>query len=79
LDGMLSIDELKDILNLERFPEEDEGAYETLGGLLMAQLGRIPTTGDNFTWEELRFEVVDMDGYRVDKVLITPETASPSQ
>ena len=79
LDGMLSIDELKDILNLERFPEEDEGAYETLGGLLMAQLGRIPTTGDNFTWGELRFEVVDMDGYRVDKVLITPETTSPSQ
>lgn len=78
LDGMLSIEELKDILHLERFPEEDEGAYETLGGLLMAQLGRIPTTGDRFSWGDLRFEVVDMDGYRVDKVLVTPEVASAS-
>ena len=79
LDGMLSVDELRDILHLERFPEEDEGAYETLGGLLMAQLGRIPSTGDRFTWGELSFEVVDMDGYRVDKVLVTPEPASPPQ
>jgi putative hemolysin len=79
LDGMLSIEELKDILHLERFPEEDEGAYETLGGLLMAQLGRIPTTGDRFSWGDLQFEVVDMDGYRVDKVLVTPEAASASQ
>jgi putative hemolysin len=79
LDGMLSIDELRDVLHLERFPEEEEGDYETLGGLLMAQLGRIPTTGDIFSWGELRFEVVDMDGYRVDKVLVTPEPSSLSQ
>jgi putative hemolysin len=76
LDGMLSIDELKDVLHLERFPEEDEGGYETLGGMLMAQLGRIPVTGDQFTWGDVRFEVIDMDGYRVDKVLVIPAASS---
>jgi putative hemolysin len=79
LDGMLSIDELRDILHLEKLPEEGEGVYETLGGLLMAQLGRIPSTGDRFSWGELIFEVVDMDGYRVDKVLVTSESSSTPQ
>lgn len=71
-DGMIQIDELKDYLDLDELPEESEGSYETLGGLMMAQLGRIPISGDSFEWEQLRFEVVDMDGRRVDKVLITP-------
>jgi putative hemolysin len=44
----------------------------------MTQLGRIPFTGDHIEWENLRFEVVDMDGHRVDKVMVTPVTkASP--
>lgn len=76
LDGMLSIDELRDILHLDKLPEEEEGIYETLGGMLMAQLGRIPSTGDRFTWGDLSFEVMDMDGYRVDKVLVTFEPSS---
>jgi putative hemolysin len=70
-DGMIQIDELRDYLDIDGLPEIDEGNYETLSGLMMAQLGRIPVSGDYFEWEKLRFEVVDMDGRRVDKVLIT--------
>ena len=71
-DGMIHIDDLKDYLNITKLPEEDEGNYETLSGLMMAQLGRVPVSGDHFEWEKLRFEVVDMDGRRVDKVLVSP-------
>jgi putative hemolysin len=51
-------------------PFEDENLYQTLGGLVMAFLGRIPKSGDHFDWSGFRFEVMDMDGHRVDKVLI---------
>jgi putative hemolysin len=71
LDGALSIEELKELLRLEDLPEEEEAGYETLGGMLMAQFGRIPATGDYLELKDLRFEVVDMDGYRVDKVLVS--------
>lgn len=74
VDGILSIEELKDLLDIYELPDEDEGGYETLGGMLMSGLGRIPQAGDVWQWEDLRFEVVDMDGYRVDKVLIIVET-----
>jgi len=72
VDGVLSNEEIKDLLVLTTLPGEDDGAYETLGGLFMAQLGRIPKTGDKLTLGKWRLEVVDMDGYRVDKVLISP-------
>jgi putative hemolysin len=69
LDGMLSIEEL-----LEQFdiPEHaiDRGNYHTLGGFAIMQLGKIPTSGEYFEWRKLRFEIVDMDGKRVDKVLV---------
>jgi len=71
-DGMIQIDELKDYLDIDELPDEEEVKYETLSGLMMTQLGRIPVSGDHFEWENLQFEVVDMDGRRVDKVLITP-------
>ncbi|MRR30173.1 HlyC/CorC family transporter [bacterium] len=70
-DGMISADEVKEFLELDELPDRDEGNYETLSGLMMAQLGRIPASGDHFEWNNLRFEVVDMDGRRVDKVLVT--------
>lgn len=69
LDGMLEVDEFKDIFNLNDLPHEDE--YETLSGFVMTSLGRVPQTADHFEWNNLRFEVVDMDGRRVDKVLVT--------
>ncbi|HNH26151.1 MAG TPA: hemolysin family protein [Anaerolineales bacterium] len=69
LDGMLEVDEFKEIFNLNELPHETE--YETLSGFIMTSLGRLPQTADHFEWNNLRFEVVDMDGRRVDKVLVT--------
>jgi putative hemolysin len=69
-DGQLQIDELKDILDLDDLPEEDHAGFQTLGGFMMNQLGEIPSAGQYFEWEGLRFEVMDMDGRRVDKVLV---------
>lgn len=80
LDGMLPIDKLKEIFELEGLPGEERGNYQTLGGFIVTQLGRIPTATDHFDWENVRFEVVDMDGNRVDKVLVVPQahpTRSP--
>lgn len=71
LDGMMSVDEFQMLFDLDDLPEEADG-YDTLGGLFMAQLGRVPVLGDKFEWNDLRFEVIDMDGHRVDKVLVTP-------
>jgi len=74
LNGMLSNEELKDLLALEDLPDEENSGYETLGGMLMAEINRIPVAGDVVFWEDWRFEVVDMDGYRVDKVLVSSES-----
>uniref|UniRef100_UPI004057529C hemolysin family protein n=1 Tax=Candidatus Electronema sp. TaxID=2698783 RepID=UPI004057529C len=76
LDGLLSIDELKEIFDLEKLPDEEHGHYQTVGGLVMAQIRSIPTAGQWFEWGDLRFEVMDMDGRRVDKVLVTRKTAA---
>jgi len=73
-DGTLPIDELKQYLDLRSLPEEHSGYYQTLAGFVMTQLGRIPAPGDHFDWASLRFEVVDMDGRRIDKILVTPAT-----
>lgn len=73
LDGMLPMDEMVPLLDIRRIPE-DSGEYASLGGFVMARLGRIPTVGDRFDWDGIRFEVLDMDGNRVDRVLATPET-----
>jgi len=72
LDGMLLVDDLKSVLAVGAFPGEPGGAYQTLGGFVMAQLGRVPREGDAFDWQGLRFEVVDMDARRVGKVLASP-------
>jgi putative hemolysin len=69
---MLPIDEFKDILHIRELPEEDRGEYETLAGFVLVELGRVPTTADHFEWDRYRFEVVDMDGRRIDKVLVQP-------
>ena len=69
LDGMLTLDEFRDIFEGVELPDGD---YETLAGFVMVQLSRIPATGDRFEWEGLSFEVVDMDGNRIDKVLVAP-------
>jgi putative hemolysin len=72
LDGMLGVDEFKEIFNLNELPHESE--YETLSGFVMTSLGRLPQTADHFEWNNLRFEIMDMDGRRVDKVLVTSKS-----
>lgn len=80
LDGLIPVPELKDRLGLREAPEEDKGRYNALSGMLMLLLGRVPQTTDHAEWEGWRFEVIDMDGKRVDKVLATriaePEAAA---
>jgi putative hemolysin len=72
LDGLLAIDDLKEILDIKGLPGEDKNQYQTLGGFVMMILGRIPAASDHFEWGGLHFEVVDVDGKRVDKVLVVP-------
>jgi putative hemolysin len=79
LDGMMPIEEVEDLLEIDDLPGEEEGHFETLGGFVMASLGRIPTTADHFQWRGLCFEVMDMDGHRVDKVLVAPLTRGACQ
>ena len=76
VDGLLPVDELKDLLKTGILPGEEEGHYQTLGGFVMMQMGRIPQSAEYVEWQGFRFEVVDMDGKRVDKVLITPPRPS---
>ena len=71
MDGLIPVPELKDRLGLKNMPEEDRGRYNTLAGMIMLLLGRLPRTTDSVEWEGWRFEVVDLDGKRVDKVLVT--------
>jgi putative hemolysin len=68
-DGLIPVPELKDRLDLKELPEEDRGRYNTLAGMIMLLLGRLPNTADSVEWEGWCFEVVDLDGKRVDKVL----------
>jgi putative hemolysin len=68
-DGLIPVPELKDRLGLKELPDEDRGLYNTLAGMVMLLLGRLPSTADTVDWDGWRFEVVDLDGKRVDKVL----------
>lgn len=73
VDGRLPIDEFKEIFRLRTtLPQEGRGYYQTVGGFIMTYLGRIPTAADHFDWSGYHFEVMDMDGFRVDKVLVIP-------
>jgi len=69
LDGLIPVPELKDRLALKTVPEEGTEKYHTLSGLFMLLLGRLPHTADKVYWEDWCFEIVDMDGRRIDKVL----------
>lgn len=69
LDGHIPVPELKDRLELATVPEEERGRYHTLAGMVMLLTGRLPRVTDTVQWEGWRFEVVDMDGKAIDKVL----------
>ena len=72
VDGSVTIERLKSALDIEdELPGEEENTFNTLGGFVMHILGRIPAVADHFESQGLRFEVMDMDRNRVDKMLIT--------
>lgn len=81
MDGGLGVERLKAVLELkDALPGEEENAFHTLGGLMMHELGRVPLEADHFVLAGWRFEVVDMDKNRVDKVLVTrEETGVPEE
>ena len=72
VDGMLPVEEFFDLFAIAEISREQRGNYHTMGGFVVTQLGRIPSATDHFEWEGMRFEVMDMDGNRVDKVLVVP-------
>ncbi len=82
LDGTIAIPELKDGLEIETLPEEESAHYNTLAGMLMLLLERVPRLGDVVFWGGWRFEVTAMHGLHIDKVLakrVAPETNPPTQ
>jgi len=78
VDGATPIDDVSNEIGMDDLPEGEAGAYHTLGGFVMARLGRIPRTADSFEWGGMRFEVIDMDGRRIDKVLVARLSAHPA-
>ena len=71
LDGGLPTDDVKELLGLAQLPLEDEQEFRTAAGMVIAQFGRIPAVGEHFEWGEWSFEVVDLDGVRIDKILVS--------
>ncbi len=72
VEGMIGLQDMKDLFSFTSLPHEKDGGYQTLGGMIMMSVGRIPRETDVVLWQGWRFEVMDMDGRRVDKVLVTP-------
>ena len=71
IDGLVSIEEFKDHFQIKKLPDEKSGNFDTLGGFVMNRLGRIPMTSDKIEYDNYTMEIVDMDGNRVDKILLT--------
>lgn len=71
VDGLISTDEFKEYFQIKKLPDEKLGGYHTLGGFVMSRLGRIPKVSDKLEFDEYVFEIVDMDGNRIDKILLT--------
>jgi putative hemolysin len=70
VDGALAVDELRELLGVSMLPGEDEHDFHTAAGMAIAHFGRIPHAGEHFDWNGWRVEVVDLDGPRVDKLLV---------
>ena len=71
VDGLFEIDDFKKRFDIEELPNEEEDHFQTLGGFLISYLGKIPIVGDNCEWNGLKFEILNMDRARIDKVRIT--------
>jgi putative hemolysin len=77
MDGMLGIHEAERLL--ERKDMRGDEDFETLAGFVLARLARIPQIGDSFEWDGLKFEIVDMDGRRIDRMLVAPAVPAPTE
>ena len=77
VDGSAPMEDVLERFGLDPLPAEEAGAYHTIGGFVMARLGRVPRAADHFEWGGMRFEVIDMDGRRIDKVLVSRVTSAP--
>lgn len=73
VDGLIPIDEFKEYFHIKKLPDEKSGVFHTIGGFVMHRLGSIPISGDKMAWGDYKFEIMDMDGNRIDKILITPK------
>ncbi len=72
VDGLVPIDEFKEYFHIRKLPEEQSGAFHTIGGFVTDQIGRIPIADDTFDFDGFRYRIDKMDGNRVDKILLTP-------
>ena len=72
IDGSLPVQDLRELLGLDELPHESDQEYRTLAGMFMVQFGRIPAVGEHFAFGGFRFEVIDLDGARIDKALVAP-------
>jgi putative hemolysin len=70
LDGSLPIEDLRELLGGGILPDEEEHDFHTAAGMVIAHFGRIPYVGEYFDWSDWRIEVVDLDGPRIDKLLL---------
>ena len=77
IDGFVSVDEVRRALELAKLPGDEQTEVNTLAGVMFNWFGRLPREGDYFGWNGYRFEVVDMDGPRIDKVMIVPAQNIP--
>ncbi len=76
VDGALATDDLRELLAIEQLPNEEDHDFRTVAGMMMAAFGRIPQAGESFNWHGMHFEVLDLDGARIDKVLVAPPAAA---
>ncbi|MCQ6963324.1 hemolysin family protein [Methanolobus chelungpuianus] len=77
IDGDTPLEKVKDVLSVDSFPQEEQEYYRTIAGFIIFVLQRIPKTGDHIEFKGMRYEVVDMDGNKVDKVLVMKVPQSP--
>ena len=81
-DGMIDIEEFKETIGVKELPDEARIGYQTLAGFILSQTGSIPAAGYSFDWNDFHFEIVDMDGLRIDRVFVNriePQPEEPSE
>ncbi len=72
IDGFLPVEKFKYLFDVEELPEEENNDYNTMSGFIMVYLGKIPELAETFEWNGFKFEIMDMDGHQIDKILVTP-------